>query len=113
MNTLDTIRTQLTRRAFLSRSTTGLGCMAAGSLLHGEETSGSAGEGLAELPHFPARAKRVIYLFQSGGPSQMDLFDYKPQLAQRFGEEVPQSVYPDERKTTMTSGQNSFPVAPS
>ena len=63
--------------------------------------------------HFPAKAKRVIYLFQSGGPAQMDLFDYKPHLAERFGEEVPKSVYPDERKTTMTSGQKSFPVAPS
>ena len=49
-------------------------------------------------------AKRVIYLFQSGGPSQMDLFDYKPDLAKRFGEEVPTSVYPAERKTIMTFG---------
>ena len=64
-------------------------------------------------PHFNPKVKRVIYLFQSGGPSQLDLFDYKPQLAERFGEDVPKSVYPDERKTTMTSGQRSFPVAPS
>ncbi|MEC8590124.1 MAG: DUF1501 domain-containing protein, partial [Planctomycetota bacterium] len=64
-------------------------------------------------PHFNPKVKRVIYLFQSGGPSQLDLFDYKPQLAEKFGEDVPKSVYPDERKTTMTSGQQSFPVAPS
>ena len=48
----------------------------------------------------------MIYLFQSGGPAQMDLFDYKPHLRERAGEEVPKSVYPDERKTTMTSAQS-------
>jgi hypothetical protein len=69
--------------------------------------------GLPPLPHFAPKAKRVIYLFQSGGPAQMDLFDYKPQLKARFGEEVPKSVYPDARKTTMSSAQASFPVAPS
>ncbi len=65
------------------------------------------------LPHFAPRAKRVIYLFQSGGPAQMDLWDYKPELARRNGEEVPKSVYPDDRKTTMSSAQASFPVAAS
>ncbi|MFM1557141.1 MAG: DUF1501 domain-containing protein, partial [Limisphaerales bacterium] len=64
------------------------------------------------LPHFTPKVKRVIYLFQSGGPAQMDMFDYKPALAKRFGEEVPESIYPAERKTTMTSGQKSFPCAP-
>ncbi len=68
--------------------------------------------GLPSLPHFAAKAKRVIYLFQSGGPAHMDLYDYKPGLRNRFGEEVPKSVYPDERKTTMSSAQSSFPVAP-
>ena len=68
--------------------------------------------GLPGLPHFASKAKRVIYLFQSGGPAQMDLFDYKPGLKSRFGQEVPKSVYPDERKTTMSSAQASFPVAP-
>ena len=80
--------------------------------LGAEEKDGASVGGLPSLPHFTPRVKRVIYLFQSGGPSQMDLFDYKPQLKERFGEEVPKSVYPDERKTTMTSGQASFPVAP-
>jgi uncharacterized protein DUF1501 len=55
----------------------------------------------------------VIYLFQSGGPAHMDLYDYKPALRDQFGEEVPKSVYPDERKTTMTSAQSTFAVAPS
>ncbi len=68
--------------------------------------------GLPSLPHFPPKVKRVIYLFQSGGPAQMDLFDYKPGLKDKFGEEVPKSVYPDDRKTTMSSAQASFPVAP-
>ena len=102
-----------TRRAFLGKSTMGLGSVALGTLLNarGADDKG-AGIG-AGLPHFAPRAKRVIYLFQSGGPSQMDLFDYKPHLAEKFGEEVPESIYPAERKTTMTSGQKSFPLAPS
>lgn len=108
------------RRQFLQQSTLGLGAIALGTLVAGDskrlladdEQRNSIG-GLDHLPHLAAKAKRVIYLFQSGGPSQMDLFDPKPHLVERFGEEVPKSVYPDERKTTMTSGQTSFPVAPS
>ncbi|MCP4887859.1 MAG: DUF1501 domain-containing protein [Planctomycetaceae bacterium] len=68
--------------------------------------------GLADLPHRTPKIKRIIYLFQSGGPAQMDLYDYKPALRDRFGEEVPKSIYPDDRKTTMSSAQASFPVAP-
>lgn len=68
--------------------------------------------GLVGLPHHAARAKRIIYLFQSGGPAQMDLYDYKPELESRRGEEVPKSIYPDDRKTTMSSAQAKFPVAP-
>ena len=113
MDTLNEIRSRQTRRVFLGRSTLGLGAIAFGSLVHADERPRNAIGGLAGLPHFAPKAKRVIYLFQSGGPAQMDLFDYKPHLAERFGEEVPKSVYPDERKTTMTSGQKSFPVAPS
>ena len=119
MDPLTTLKTRQTRRAFLAGNAIGLGSIAAGSLLRAEETGSPAGAANAPLnissepPHFAPKAKRVIYLFQSGGPSQMDLFDYKPALAKRFGEEVPTSVYPAERKTTMTSGQKSFPVAPS
>lgn len=116
MNSIDQLRQQQTRRAVLEGSTLGLGAMALSQL----SAPASAAEkprhpngGLQGLPHSPPRVRRVIYLFQSGGPAQMDLFDYKPELHRRFGEEVPTSIYPDERKTTMTSGQSSFPVAPS
>src|SRR5688572_25094905 len=111
-------RLQLTRRAFFSRSSTHLGALGLASLLNpqlfpAESSSHGAAHGRAGLPHFQPRAKRVIYLFQSGGPAQMDLFDPKPHLRDRRGEEVPKSIYPDERKTTMTSAQSSFAVAPS
>ena len=113
MNPLTELHTQHTRRAFLGHGTLGLGGIALGSLLNAQAAKRNAIGGQADLPHFAPKAKRVIYLFQSGGPSQMDLFDYKPHLAKRFGEEVPESIYPAERKTTMTSGQASFPCAPS
>ena len=113
MNPLTELHTQHTRRAFLGRGTLGLGGIALGSLLNAQAAKRNPIGGQAGLPHFAPKAKRVIYLFQSGGPSQMDLFDYKPHLAKRFGEEVPESIYPAERKTTMTSGQASFPCAPS
>ncbi|MBS33633.1 MAG: sulfatase [Verrucomicrobiales bacterium] len=104
---------QQTRRAFLRGGALGLGSIALGSMLNGQAASRNAIDGLADPPQFTPKAKRVIYLFQSGGPSQLDLFDHKPHLAKRFGEEVPESIYPAERKTTMTSGQKSFPCAPS
>jgi len=111
---------QQSRRYFLNRMATGLGTLGLASLLNEElfaadPNAGPRNEigGLTSLPHYPARASRVIYLFQSGGPAQMDLYDYKPGLRAKFGEDVPRSVYPDERKTTMTSAQLKFPVAPS
>ena len=73
----------------------------------------SATGGLPGLPHFAPKAKRVIYLFQSGGPSQIDLFDYKPQLAKTQGTDLPESIRNGQRLTAMTAGQTSFPVAPS
>ncbi len=114
MDPLNEFHTQQSRRAFLERSTLGLGGMALGSLLNAApaRTGRNAIGGMNGLPHFTPKVKRVIYLFQSGGPAQMDMFDYKPALAKRFGEEVPESIYPAERKTTMTSGQKSFPCAP-
>lgn len=117
MNPLTQYRQQLNRRFFFGRS--GLGLAAFASLL---SSDGSAKQqeparngigGLAELPHFAPQAKRVIYLFQSGGPSQLDLLDYKPNLREKFGTDVPKSVYPDDRKTTMSSAQASFATAPS
>ncbi|MBC8354083.1 MAG: DUF1501 domain-containing protein [Planctomycetes bacterium] len=114
MNNLNAIN----RRHFFGRGATGLGTAALASLLNPDlfaarEQSRNAIGGLESMPHFAAKAKRVIWMFQSGGPSQLDLFDYKPQLQERFGQEVPTSVYPADRKTTMTAGQTSFPTAPS
>ncbi|MEC8507271.1 MAG: DUF1501 domain-containing protein, partial [Planctomycetota bacterium] len=113
-------RSAVSRRSFLGAQSLGLGTMALACLNGAANPSKLvAGQRPTEFqrstapPHFNPKVKRVIYLFQSGGPSQLGLFDYKPQLAEKFGEDVPKSFYPDERKTTMTSGQQSFPVAPS
>jgi len=107
----------LNRRRFLADSGLSLGTLALGSLLGGERARGASAAaalgGLPDLPHFAPKAKRVIYLFQSGGPSQMELFDDKTALADRRGIELPDSVRQGQRITTMTSGQASFPVAPS
>jgi hypothetical protein len=97
---------ELTRRQFFSRTSTGIGIAALSSLL-------DAATGLPGLPHHPPRAKRVIYLFQHGAPSQLDLFDYKPNLAKRRGEELPGSIRMGQRLTGMTAFQTSFPTAPS
>ena len=72
-----------------------------------------AQRGLPGLPHFPAKAKRVIYLFQSGGPSQIELFDYKPRLVEFQGTELPDSVRNGQRLTGMSASQSTFPVVPS
>lgn len=97
-----------TRRYFFSRAATGLGAAALGSLL-GQETGGT----LPGIPHHAARAKRVIYLFQHGAPSQLDLFDYKPGLAGQRGKDLPDSVRRGQRLTGMTAFQTTFPTAPS
>src|SRR5262249_16242564 len=89
------------RRQFLLRS--GIGVAALATLLR--EARGS--------PHFAPRAKRVIYLFQSGAPSQIDLFDHKPGLHAMRGSDLPESIRRGQRLTSMTSRQESFPVAPS
>src|SRR5215813_3729649 len=108
------IAMDITRRHFFSRTSTGIGIAALGSLLSedgfGAEALSKTG-GLAGLPHFPPTAKRVVFLHQSGGPSQMDLFDYKPSLEKYAGTELPGSVRMGQRITGMTSGQSSFPVA--
>jgi hypothetical protein len=107
---------QFNRRQFLARSGFNLGALAFGSLLGGEALRAASTVdlgGLPGLPHFPAKAKRVIYLFQSGAPSQLDLFDHKPALKDKRGIELPDSIRMGQRITTMTSGQKSLPVAPS
>ncbi|MBT6459273.1 MAG: DUF1501 domain-containing protein, partial [Planctomycetaceae bacterium] len=107
------IQDQINRRVFLGGAGGGLGFAALASLIKPVGATEVTGTSPLVAPHFLPQAKRIIYLFQSGGPAQMDLYDPKPDLINRYGEEVPKSVYPDERKTTMTSGQVSFPVAPS
>src|SRR5262249_25697432 len=93
----------LTRRHFLG--TAALGSAALASLL--QQDGLAAGPALQQLA---PRAKRVIYLFQSGGPSHLELLDYKPTLAKRHGSELPDSIRMGQRLTGMTSGQKSFPV---
>lgn len=109
----------LTRRRFfgVGAATMGglLGRTSIGSLLAGSATAGDALDTatLASGPHFAPRAKRVIYLHMEGGPSHLDLFDYKPGLRSRFDQDLPESIRRGQRLTTMTSGQDRFPVAPS
>ena len=110
MNPLHQHAQHLTRRQLLGRSAAGIGTAALASLLN---PSLFAADGLATAPHFAPKAKRVIYLFMCGGPSHIDLFDYKPKLKDHHGQELPDSVRNGQRVTGMTSGQKSFPcVAP-
>jgi hypothetical protein len=97
---------QQCRRRFLLQSSSGLGAAALASLMPGTSSAMSA-DGL----HFPAKAKNVIHIFLSGGPSQMDLFDPKPKLNELNGQEIPKSVVGMQRLTTMTREQSSFPLA--
>jgi hypothetical protein len=102
---------QLNRRTFLTRTTTGLGSIALASLLNPKMfASAPAVEPLGALPglHFAPRAKRVIYLFMSGAPSHIDLFDHKPRLKDLTGTELPESVRMGQRITGMTSGQKQL-----
>ena len=109
----------LTRRHFFGRTASGIGTAALFSLLGSQSaarasgSSPSGGGGVLGQPHFTPTAKRVIYLFMSGAPSQMDLFDYKPLLDRYFDKDLPDSVRMGQRLTTMTSGQKRFPIAPS
>ena len=85
---------RINRRKFLSRLSLGIGSVALGSLLIPDLFGGGAEEEMAitGLPHFAPRAKRIIYLFQNGAPSQLDLFDYKPLLQKMQGEDLPASI---------------------
>ena len=100
---------RINRRTFLNNGLFGIGGAALAGLVNPLE-------GVLKLPgntHFPPKAKRVIYLFQSGAPSQLELFDYKPRLVEMFGEELPDSVRGGQRVTGMTANQRSFPLAAS
>jgi len=107
------------RRHFFGRTATGIGSMALASLMNpklfGAESSQkqTANAGVLGKPHHVPTAKRVIYLFMSGAPSQLDMFDYKPTMQKMYDKELPDSVRMGQRITTMTSGQARFPVAPS
>lgn len=103
----------INRRKFISRLSVGLGSAALGSLLipglfDGSESPEDAI--MRGLPHFAPKAKRVIYLFQNGAPSQLETFDYKPLLCQMMGENLPESIHQGQRLTGMTSGQKNFPL---
>lgn len=100
------------RRKFLSRLSLGLGSAALGSLLIPDLFSGKTREDalMEAIPHFAPKAKRVIYLFQNGAPSQLESFDYKPLLNKNMGQELPDSIRKGQRLTGMTSGQASFPL---
>jgi len=101
------------RRKFLSRLGVGIGSVALGSLLIPDLFSGKTDEEaiMSGLPHFAPKAKRVIYLFQNGAPSQLDLYDYKPKLQEMFGKELPESIRNGQRLTGMTANQSKFPLA--
>jgi Protein of unknown function (DUF1501) len=109
--------TAWTRREFLGRSAIGLGATALAHLLDRDllaaQPSPLGPAGLAGLPHFPPTAKRVICLFQGGGPSQIDMFDFKPQLQKWTGTDLPESIRNGQRLTAMTAAQTRFPIAPS
>ncbi len=106
-----------TRRDFLTKTSLGLGALTLGSLINPTPVLGNINDNNLranlKLPHFPAKAKRIIYLFQSGAPSHLDMFDYKPLLKKMHGKEIPDSVRGEQRLTGMTAGQASFPLVSS
>lgn len=113
-------RQQMTRRSLFGKTAAGLGGVALGQMMaqEGQGALLDAGastsqNGIPGLPHFAPKAKRVIYLFQSGGPSHVDLFDGKDFLEKNHGSDLPASVRGDQRLTGMTARQASFPVVKS
>ena len=105
-----------TRRQFVGNTARGLGGVALASMLNGETRASapqSGNVGVLQGGHFPAKAKRVIWLFMAGAPSQLDTFDYKPQMDAWFDKDLPESVRKGQRLTTMTASQPRFPIAPS
>src|ERR1700690_1817329 len=91
-----------TRRQLFGKTATGIG-VAAGVAIFQQKAQATAFGALPDLPHFPPKAKRVIFLHQSGGPSQLDLFDYKPKLMENRGKDLPASIRMGQRITGMTS----------
>jgi len=109
---------RMTRRTLFGRTSMGLGTAALTSLLSNERAHAVPNElqrfgGLPGIPHFAPKARRAIYLFMAGGPSQQDLMDYKPKIDELFDKDLPEEIRQGQRLTTMTSGQARFPLAPS
>lgn len=123
MNTFEKYQTAINRRQLFGRTATGIGTAALASLLNPQLFADDStpkgrreeprGGGILSGTHFAPKAKRVIYLFMSGGPSHIDLFDYKPKLKEHHGQDLPASVRMGQRITGMTSGQKTLPVASS
>jgi len=115
MNVYDQWVHSESRRQFLARGTNAVGFAALASLLGGTDKVFGGPEAAVHKvgPHFPPKAKNVIYLHMVGGPSQMDLFDPKPKMAEMYDKDLPPSIRNGQRLTTMTSGQARFPIAPS
>lgn len=109
----DQLNVGMTRRDFFTKFAMGVGGMALSELLPSSLFAASPEQALGALGqlHFPAKARRIIYLFMAGGPSQLDLFDYKPLLNQRQGEDLPESVRGMQRLTGMSANQASLPLA--
>lgn len=112
---LQQIENKLDRRQFLTKTSLGLGAMALSSLITPKDLLASPKSALKSdtLPHFFPKAKRIVYLFQSGGPSQFETFDYKPKLQALFGQELPDSVRKGQRLTGMSGNQSTLPIAAS
>src|ERR1700712_2051884 len=115
----DPLNKKWDRRTFLTKTSLGLGALALGSLLGKNLFAGSPGlvgnpsadleaDILKALPHFAPKAKRVVYLFMSGGPSQFETFDYKPKLANMLGQNLPDSVRKGQRLTGMSANQSAL-----
>ncbi len=127
---LQELERKIDRRNFLTKTSMGLGAIALGSLLNADKAFASVKNGGIDkagadallksynknrlgLPHHLPKAKRIVYLFQSGGPSQLEMWDYKPKLKNMFGQDLPDSVRQGQRLTAMSAEQTSFPMAPS
>ncbi len=113
MNPYDHLLAQQTRRYFLGSMSGGLGAIALQNVLGPTAMADNRNPLSPRVPHFAAKAKRVIYLHMTGSPPNLDLFDYKPTMNAYFDKELPDSIRMGQRITTMTSGQKRFPVAPS
>lgn len=127
---LQAVEQIMDRRNFLTKTSMGLGAIALGNLLKADkafaavknsplDSSGpeallaSYNKNRSGLPHHLPKAKRIVYLFQSGGPSQLEMWDYKPKLKNMFGQDLPDSVRQGQRLTAMSAEQTTFPMAPS